>query len=537
MTRPFHLARRRGATASAWRLAILVAVFLSSLWLSASVASALDVNVRNAPYNAVGDGRTNDRPAIQSAINAVTAAGGGTVTVPGTFTYLTGDLELKRGVTIDIQERAIIKQSTNTEHYAHRPGLGRLKARVIPWDEWSASNYPVIFAGNTSDVHVRGTGTIQLSWTGLDSTSIFQYGVGFSSVRDFSISEITISGEPAYNVAIKNSEDGEIHHITTTNPVSLNSDGISLMNCQDMTVHDNDLWTRDDAIYVWASYDDPRASAWWNSDTPRQSKNIEIYNNDVNITDRSSHGFVFINWTESAPDASQVEISNIWVHDNTLRGDYPLGALVNDPFAEHTDGYQTPSKNLRFERNTLISNKEPPTLNEGLATMSTSNLWSDDEDVYVFTQASLSEGIYNSQFDGGGNTWPSQFLTSFWSTEGTGTASRTAVGQPGGWYGQISGASYASIAQGVWLAAGRYTFSASVQSSGVRNRLFAIQRVTADTISVTGSTTFNNTRWEARSLTFEVRTAGVYLLGIDNEGSGSISTDFGRIDSTSIRRA
>jgi hypothetical protein len=45
------------------------------------------VNVREAPYSAVGDGKTDDTKAIQAALNAVEGAGGGIVFVP-TGSYL-----------------------------------------------------------------------------------------------------------------------------------------------------------------------------------------------------------------------------------------------------------------------------------------------------------------------------------------------------------------------------------------------------------------------------------------------------------------
>jgi polygalacturonase len=49
-----------------------------------SIPNNLSVVVTNAPYNAVGDGTTDNSTAIQDAINDVSAAGGGTVEIPGT---------------------------------------------------------------------------------------------------------------------------------------------------------------------------------------------------------------------------------------------------------------------------------------------------------------------------------------------------------------------------------------------------------------------------------------------------------------------
>ena len=59
-------------------------------------------------------------------------------------------------------------------------------------------------------------------------------------------------------------------------------------------------------------------------------------------------------------------------------------------------------------------------------------------------------------------------------------AGRTAVGQPGGRYGQIAAFNngYAGIYQGVWLTPGTYTFTASTQSSWAAIRLFSIRAST-----------------------------------------------------------
>lgn len=58
------------------------------------------INVRRAPYNATGNGSTDDLAAIQAAIDAASAAGGGTVYLPKGVYRISDSLVLKRGVTL-----------------------------------------------------------------------------------------------------------------------------------------------------------------------------------------------------------------------------------------------------------------------------------------------------------------------------------------------------------------------------------------------------------------------------------------------------
>ena len=51
-------------------------------------------------HGAVGDGVTNDAPAIQPAVDEVAAAGGGTVLVPAGGVFLSGSIVLRTGVEL-----------------------------------------------------------------------------------------------------------------------------------------------------------------------------------------------------------------------------------------------------------------------------------------------------------------------------------------------------------------------------------------------------------------------------------------------------
>src|SRR5262249_31903166 len=154
---------------------------------------------------------------------------------------------------------------------------------------------------------------------------------------------------------------------------------------------------------------DPRKSAWWNSDTPRTSHDINVHDNVVNnIAGVGSHGFLFINWTGGAPDQSQVEVSRVNVHDNTFSAPYPVGALVTDPY--HA-GSKTPTKDLKFNNNTLlVAGTGAPT--RGLDATAVTD-FSGDITTYPFALATDTTGLYNSDFDAG-NSFPAEKGTSFW---------------------------------------------------------------------------------------------------------------------------
>src|SRR5262245_34222550 len=76
----------------------------------APVGPAGGYNVRS--YGAKGDGTTIDSPAINKAIEAANAAGGGTVVVPS-GTYLCFSIHLKSNVCLWLDQAATILAADN----------------------------------------------------------------------------------------------------------------------------------------------------------------------------------------------------------------------------------------------------------------------------------------------------------------------------------------------------------------------------------------------------------------------------------------
>jgi polygalacturonase len=133
-------------------------LFVASLLATVPLAAA-DFDVR--AFGATGDGKTLDSPAINKAIEAAAAAGGGTVRFPA-GTYLSFSIRLKSHITLQLDPGSVIEAAVNSAE------LGSYD--LAEPNEWGDKQYQdyghshfhnsLIWGDGLEDVSIVGPGRI-----------------------------------------------------------------------------------------------------------------------------------------------------------------------------------------------------------------------------------------------------------------------------------------------------------------------------------------------------------------------------------------
>lgn len=111
-------------------------------------------NFNVGSYGAKGDGKTPDTAAIQSAIDACSAAGGGTVLLPA-GRYLSGTLSLASNLRLEIAEGATLLGSMNLDDYASPAKDG--DGNSLPESRWHRA---LLRANGATNLTLCGSGAI-----------------------------------------------------------------------------------------------------------------------------------------------------------------------------------------------------------------------------------------------------------------------------------------------------------------------------------------------------------------------------------------
>ncbi|MBZ5581719.1 MAG: glycoside hydrolase family 28 protein [Acidobacteriia bacterium] len=235
--------------------------FLSLAGLAAArAAGAPTFDVRS--HGAAGDGKAKDTAAVQRAIDACAAAGGGTVYLPP-GTYLSGTVVLKPNVTFYLEAGATLLGSTDLADYLPQSG---------PPLQGDANAKHLLFARDAANVTVRGPGRIDgqgkafwepanrqapkpedawrdvatYDWKPLDRPSPM---VEFFNCQNLRIEDVTLANSSGWTLRPVECDTVLIRGIKIRNPViGPNTDGIDPTCCRNVFIADCDIATGDDAI-------------------------------------------------------------------------------------------------------------------------------------------------------------------------------------------------------------------------------------------------------------------------------------------------
>ena len=223
------------------KYALALAIVFTAGTCSALVYNPID-------YGAVPNGTTISTSAIQQAIDAAAAAGGGTVQLT-TGTYLSGTIFFKNDVTLQLDSGATLLGSTNLADYPQvipaYPSLMYEKQQVTQ---------SLIYAEGLHNIGITGAGTINGqggSFTVPTSGPVLvgrPFLIRVSECNGVSVNGVTLRNSASWTQLYQASDNVSITGITVDGHAIRNNDGIDIDGCQGVYIANCTTNTDDDGL-------------------------------------------------------------------------------------------------------------------------------------------------------------------------------------------------------------------------------------------------------------------------------------------------
>ncbi|MDP1676583.1 MAG: glycosyl hydrolase family 28-related protein [Bacteroidota bacterium] len=267
-------------------------------FIFAQVGEGTVFNVK--AFGAAGDGVTNDRSAIQRAVDSCSKNGGTVLFPPGK--YLTGSIELNNNVDLYLQMGALILGSTDIKQYKeYIPNIKSYNDLFL--------KYSLFYAEGKKNISIRGEGIIDgqgeafkvITKVKPDRYMNRPYVIRFVQCNSVKIEDITLKNSAMWMQQYLACENLFIKGITVYNHANQNNDMMDIDGCKNVVIADCIGDTEDDAITL-------------KSTSPFITENISISNCVV-----SSHCNAIKTGTESTGGFRNIAITNIVVKPSANR--------------------------------------------------------------------------------------------------------------------------------------------------------------------------------------------------------------------------
>lgn len=256
-------------------------------------------------HGARGDGTTRDTAAIQAAVDACHAAGGGIVFFPA-GKFLSGTVTLKDKVTLHLSAAATLVGSPDVADYPAKP-FGSRDLDVGGFEIWT-----LIYAQGAQNIAIEGRGTIDGNGKGFPPKPKIQpldvasgprpRGLFLKDCRRVTVRDVRISNSAMWSVHIVRCDDVVLDHLTVFSEFFVQQDGIVLDSAQNVRVTGCTVNTVDDALIFKSSF-------------PQPCRNVTVANCVLTC---NSSAIKF--GTQSLGGFRNIAISNCACHDCRLGG-------------------------------------------------------------------------------------------------------------------------------------------------------------------------------------------------------------------------
>lgn len=199
-------------------------------------------------YGAIGDGVTMNTVAIQKAVDACAAAGGGKVVVPAGV-FMSGPIHLKSHIEFHLSAGAIVRGSANRADYPPQD----MESHGYRFNEWLAS---LVTGYKLENVSITGRGVLDGHgkpwWGEIDAGRGGQRPVTIylCDCDRVLIEGVTVMNSPAWTVLPLLCRNVTIRDIAIKNPWKPyhNCDGMDIYSCRNVHITGCHVDTGDDGI-------------------------------------------------------------------------------------------------------------------------------------------------------------------------------------------------------------------------------------------------------------------------------------------------